>query len=115
MLFRKKYTVRHYGEQSIVNGYAQQSYTDTVQALDVQPDTNQLEALAEGATTIGRLRVWSSHPISAADQNTQKKGDCIFWKGHWYECTKSEDWDGTPLKHYCSSFTIVPEMHEGDV
>ena len=115
MLFRKTYTVRHYGPQSFKQGYAAQAPTETTAALDIQPDNDSLEALADGNTTVGRIKVWSSAPFTAADRDAGVKGDCVLWNGRWYECTKAQKWDGTPLAHYFSTFTIIPEVEVGDV
>lgn len=108
MLFRKPYTIRRYGEQQFVNGYATQGYREGTAVLDVQPEGNALQAPSEGANAVTRLSVWGDFPFTAANQDSGVKGDRLLWYGHWYECTSSVWWDGTPLHHYKSSFTYVP-------
>lgn len=109
LLFRKKYRMRRYGPQTFSNGYASQVPKDFTADLDVQPDGNSLEAPAEGSKTVTRLSAWGSVPLTAANQKHGVKGDRLFWDGNWYECTSCVNWDGTPLCHYKSTFTICPE------
>ena len=112
MIFRKWYTVRKFTKQSFVNGYATQGYSDSKAELDVQPEGNTLQYPAEGGNAVTRLSVWGDYPFTAANQDSGVKGDRLLWYGHWYECTSSVWWDGTPLHHYKSSFTYVPNGGE---
>lgn len=108
MLFRRTYKIRIFEGQRFVNGYATQGYRDSVASLDVQPEGNTLQAPSEGANAVTRLSVWGDYPFTAANQDNGVKGDRLMWYGHWYECTSCVNWDGTPLHHYKSSFTYVP-------
>ena len=48
-IFRKRYVVRRFQSQKIVNGYVAAPYEDIVTSLNVQPLTpNELLALPEG-------------------------------------------------------------------
>ena len=112
MLFRKQYTVRHYGPQSFTDGYAAQSFSDSTVSLDIQPDADALEAPEEGATTVTRINAWGNTVLTAANQAAGVRGDRVYWHGSWYECTSCVNWDGTPLCHYKATFTIVPNGGE---
>lgn len=108
MIFRKDYRVRRYGPQTFVNGYATQSYEETTANLDVQPDSDSVQAPDEGANAVMRISAWGNYPFTAANQDAGVKGDRLLWHNHWYECTSCVNWDGTPLYHYKSTFTYVP-------
>ena len=109
MVFRRNYTVRVYSPQEFQHGYAVQGYEDKIANLDVQPESNTISSTTDGFETVTRLRVFGDFPFTAANQASQRKGDRLLWHGEWYECTSSVYWDGTPLHHYLSLFTAVPD------
>ena len=109
-IFRKPCTIRRFSEQEIVRGHAVAGYTDTKTKLNVQPlSPDELQALPEGERSIKRVKAFSDYPLTAADQYIGQPGDWLFYKGHWYECKSSVQWDHTPLAHFRSEFVIVPE------
>lgn len=108
-LFKREYTLRRYGEQKIVGGYAAAPYTDTTAILNVQPlSSDDLQALPEGERSVKRVKSFGSEKITAANEYSNVSGDRLFYHGFWYECKSSVYWDHTFLRHYQSEFVILP-------
>ena len=109
-LWRKPYTLRRFQKKKIKRGYATSGYSDIQVELDVQPfSAKELEVLPEGERSMKHIKTFGDHPIQTADQKAGVKADRLFYEGRWYECTSSEPWTATPLGHYSSKFTEVPE------
>lgn len=109
-IFKKTYTVRRHGEQKIIRGHAVSRYTDMKVKLNVQPlNPDELQSLPEGERSVKRIKSFGKDRLTAADQLTQTPGDWLYYKGRWYECKSSVDWDHTQLAHFRSEFVIVPE------
>ena len=112
-LFKRPYVVRHYGEQSLVDGYASAPHTDAVTRLDVQPLTpDELMALPEGDRTVKRVKTFGPDRLTSADDYDDIPADRLFYQGLWYECTSSVMWDHTLLSHYRSDFVILPQRDQ---
>ena len=112
-LFKKLYTVRHYAKQTIVDGYAVASYTDTSKQLNVQPLTlDELMALPEGDRTVKRVKTFGPDRLTSSDAFEGIPGDRLFYCGYWYECKSSVMWDHTLLSHYRSDFVILPQRDQ---
>jgi hypothetical protein len=112
-LFKKPYTVRQYGQQTVVKGYAGAPYTDTVTKIDVQPLTpDELMALPEGDRTVKRVKTFSGKRFTSADEFEGIPGDRLFYQGYWYECKSSVMWDHTILRHYRSDFVLLPQRDQ---
>ncbi len=108
-LFKKQYTIRQYAGQSIVNGYAEASYTDSQLRLDVQPLTpDELLALPEGERTVKRVKAFGPDRLVSADEFAEIPGTRLLYNGLWYECKSSVMWNHTLLSHYRSDFVILP-------
>jgi hypothetical protein len=43
-----------------------------------------------------------------ANHDTGIKGDLLYYKGDWYECTAAQEYDHTLLSHINYQFAIVP-------
>lgn len=112
MIFRKPYTIRHYGNQVIRNGYPTQGYIEETAYLDIQPSSDTMSGPEAGFDTVMRITVYGDYPFTPANQDEGVKADRVFWQGHWFECTSSMYWDGTPLHHWISTFSIVPDGGE---
>ena len=109
-LFKKPYTVRKYGQQTITNGYASSPYTDATMRLNVQPlSPNELMALPEGERTVKRVKTFGPIKLSSADELAGTPGDRLWYKGAWYECKSSVDWDHTLLSHFQSDFVMLAQ------
>lgn len=112
-MFRKNYILRRYGEQGREAGYASFSYVDKMVSLNVQPlSTKELEALPEGGRSQQGIKAFGGFPVRTANQTSGTPADRLFYLGKWYECETSSNWDHTPLAHYESQWTAVPECDE---
>lgn len=108
-LFNRKYWVRRFGTPKAVNGYYTSDYEDFVASLHVHVmGTNQLQALPEGERTVKHLEAHGSDVLFAADHDAGVKGDYLYYKGNWYECTSAQEYDHTLLSHYNYQFVIIP-------
>ncbi len=108
-IFNRRYWIRRFGEQQYVNGYATNGYRDFVASLHVHPmGVEQMQALPEGERRVRRLEAHGTDVLIASDENSNQKGDLLFYDGWWYECTAVQRWDHTLLSHINYQFTIVP-------
>ena len=109
-IFRRSFTIRHFGHEEIVDGYRYATYQDREVLLNVQPlFADELQALPEGERRTKRLKAYGNYTFTTADQSTGKRGDWLFYCGRWYECVSSLDWDHTMLWHCKSEFVEVAE------
>jgi hypothetical protein len=109
-IFRKLYTLRRFGEQTIADGHASAPHTDISVMLNVQPlNSDELQTLSEGERVVKRIKAFGDRQVSTANQYTGTPGDWLFYSGHWYECVSSVRWDHTMLAHYRSEFVLAPE------
>ena len=112
-LFKKPYTLRRYGEQTVTGGYASAPYADMEVRLDVQPfNPDELLTLPEGERTIKRIKSFGQSRLTSTDEFKGIAGDRLFYQGYWYECTSSVMWEHTMLAHYRSEFTILPPREQ---
>lgn len=108
-IFRKPYTLRRHGEQTVKRGYASAPYSDIITRLNVQPQTpDSFEGREEGDTTVKHLKTWGRDRLTSADEINGIPGDLLYYQGGWYECKSSVMWEHTPLAHYQSDFVILP-------
>jgi len=108
-LFKKKYTLRKHGSQTNTNGYTAATYEDVIVKLNVQPQApDEYDGDPSGERTIKRLKSWGVAELTSANEYLGIPGDLLFYKGIWYECTSSVDWDHTILSHFQSDFTALP-------
>lgn len=109
-IFRRKYTVRRFGPQIVVEGYATAPYEDVVTLLNVQPlDPDELQALPEGERQFKRLKAFGDLQLTAADQDAGVPGDWLYYLGRWYKCVSAVPWNHTMLSHCRSEFVAVAE------
>lgn len=109
-IFKKDYFIRRFGQQEIIRGHAVSDFEDIKTKLNVQPlNPDELQSLPEGERSVKRIKAFGHYPLRAADQTTETPGDWLYYKGCWYECKSSVDWDHTLLAHFRSEFVIVPE------
>lgn len=109
-MFRRKFTIRRFGEERMIDGYSHATYEDTTASLNVQPlSAAAVAALPEGERRIRRLKAYSDYTFTTADQSTNRRGDWLLYNGHWHECVSSVGWDHTILSHCKSEFVEVAE------
>ena len=109
-LFKKSYTVRRHEAQTIIRGHTASPFRDVILQLNVQPlAPDELMALPEGERTVKRLKSFGPDRLASSDEAEGIPGDRLFYKGRWYECMSSVEWDHTMLGHYRSEFTILPQ------
>lgn len=109
-LFRRKYIVRRFGEQTVTGGYATAPYKDVTTMLNVQPlGPDELQALSEGERQFKRVKAFGDLRLTAADQDAGIPGDWLFYLDRWYECVSSIQWSHTMLAHCRSEFSAVAE------
>lgn len=103
--------MRRFEEQKIVNGYPVAEYYDFKTILNVQQLTpHELQALPEGQRTIKNIKSYGADKFSSADENTSRNGDRLYYRGYWYECKSSNQWEYNlfSLAHFESIFVILP-------
>ena len=109
-IFRRKFTIRRFGEDEIIYGYTHTVYTDTETSLNVQPlSADELQALPEGERRTKRLKAYGDLIFRTADQSEGRRGDWLLYGGKWYECVSSLDWDHTLLSHCKSEFVELAD------
>ena len=81
-IFRRSFTIRHFGDEEIVDGYGYATYEDREVLLNVQPlSADELQALPEGERRTKRLKAYGNYTFTTADQSTGKRGDWLFYCG----------------------------------
>lgn len=107
-LFKRKYIVRRFGEDKIIEGYSHSTYNDIEVSLNVQPLSKEdLRALPEGERTTKRIKAYGDFDFTAADQANEKRGDWLLYYNRWYECVSAVVWDHTTLSHCESEFVEI--------
>lgn len=115
-LFNKNYWVRRFGEQKNIRGYLSSGFKDFGASLHLHPmGTDEMIALPEGQRKVKRLEGHGEIELLTADQEKNRKGDMVYYRGSWYECEMCQLWDHTLLSHYNYQFVIVPPDASGAV
>ncbi len=115
-LFNRNYWARRFGEQREIRGYITTGRRDFIVSLNVHPSgTDRQQANDEGERRIKRLEAHGTDELVAADQDTETKGDLLYYHGYWYECVNAQLWDHTVLNHINYSFVIVPDDAHGTI
>lgn len=107
--FAKRYTRRTLGSQTIVNGFATNTYHDDTVDIDLQVDPDQMESLPDGQRIAKVLKGWGDVEFKTSDAVAGRTADRVLYNGHWYECTSCVFLDHTILNHYRMEFTRIPE------
>lgn len=108
-IFNKKYWRRRFGEPRNVRGYITSGREDDVVSLHVHPmGADAMQALPEGERKMKHLEGHGTDILIPANQETGVKGDLLFYKGEWYECTAAQEFDHTLLGHLNYQFCLVP-------
>jgi hypothetical protein len=106
--FGDNYTLRRYGEDAVVNGYPTATYKDISVFLDVQVMSADeiIEAGGSGDKTM--LKTFGNFPISCSKQEEGVRSDQLLYEGRWYECMSSRLSKNTIIKHWTSTFELIP-------
>ena len=92
-LFKKKYIIRRYANQTFVDGYERSAYEDSSALLNVQPLTSdELQALPEGERAVKRFKAFGTVALRTADEAAGTKADLVYIDGAWYEVKSSNPW-----------------------
>jgi hypothetical protein len=100
--------LRRYGEDAVVNGYPTATYKDISVFLDVQVMSADeiIEAGGSGDKTM--LKTFGDFPISCSKQEEGVRSDQLLYEGRWYECMSSRLSKNTIIKHWTSTFELIP-------
>lgn len=106
--FGKHYTLRRYGESKVVNGYSTDGHTDMSVFLDVQTISDDEVKEDTGSRDDMMLKTFGDFPIRCTKQENGVQPDRLFYDGRWYECTASRLSQNTFIKHWTSTFALLP-------
>lgn len=112
--FGKNYTLRRYGESKVVNGYPTAGHTDQTVFLDVQTISDDEVKEDTGSRDNMMLKTFGGFPVRCTKQEDGVQPDRLFYDGRWYECTASRLSQNTFIKHWTSTFALLPEESAED-
>ena len=108
-MWKKYYTLRRFGEQRFVDGYAVRDYSDSKVYLDIQPQKNDTVVTPDGKRRTSGITAYGEFPITIEDVSAGTPGDWLYYEGWWYECKSSMMYEHSLVSHYTSTFVIVTE------
>ena len=106
--FGADYTLRRYGKDNIVNGYPTAGYEDITVFLDVQTMSDNEVVNAGGSRDKMMLKTFGDFPIRCAKQEEGVRSDQLLYDGRWFECVSSRLSKNTIIRHWTSTFELVP-------
>ena len=106
--FAANYTLRRYEKDLIVNGYPTAGYKDSTVSLDVQEMSDQEVIEAGGSRDRMMLKAFGDFPIRTSKQEDGVRSDQLLYEGRWFECMSSRLSRNTVLKHWTSTFELIP-------
>ena len=106
--FGENYTLRRYGEDKIVNGYSTAGYEDITVFLDVQTMSDDEVVEAGGSRDKMMLKTFGDFPIHCSKQEEGVRSDQLLYEGRWFECISSKLSKNTIIRHWTSTFELVP-------
>lgn len=106
--FGQNYTLRRYGEDLIVNGYPTAGYEDISVFIDVQTLSDDEVIEAGGSRDKEMLKTFGDFPIRTSKQEDGVRADQLLYEGRWFECMSSRLSRNTILKHWTSTFELIP-------
>lgn len=107
--FGDNYTLRRFGESTIINGYSTEGYTDKNVFLDVQTVSDEATIEEVGSRDQMLLKTFGDFPIRCSKQDKGVVSDQILYDGRWYECISSKLSRNTFIEHWTSTFSLIPE------
>ncbi len=106
--FAADYTLRRYEKDSVVNGYPTAGYKDITVSLDVQEMSDQEVIEAGGSRDKMMLKAFGDFPVRTSKQEDGIRSDQLLYEGRWFECMSSRLSRNTILKHWTSTFELIP-------
>lgn len=106
--FAANYTLRRYEKDLVVNGYPTVGYKDSTVSLDVQEMSDQEVIEAGGSRDKMMLKAFGNFPIRTSKQEESVRSDQLLYEGRWFECMSSRLSKNTILKHWTSTFELIP-------
>lgn len=106
--FGKNYTLRRYGEDTVVNGYPVAGHEDISVVLDVQTMSDDEVIEAGGSRDRMMLKTFGDFPIRCSKQEEGVRSDQLLYEGRWFECMSSRLSENTFIKHWTSTFELIP-------
>lgn len=106
--FGKNYTLRQYGKDEVVNGYPTAGYKDITVFLDVQTMSNEQVVEAGGSRDKMMLKAFGNFPVRCSKQEEGVRSDQLLYDGRWYECVSSRFSGNTIIRHWTSTFQLIP-------
>ena len=104
--FGSSYTLRRYGE--IIDGYPTAGYEDIQVILDVQTLSDDEVIEAGGSRDEEMLKTFGDFPVRTSKQEECVRSDQLLYDGRWFECMSSRLSRNTILKHWTSTFKLIP-------
>lgn len=95
-----------------MNGYPVASFEDVAVTLDVQMMSDKAIIEAGGSRGDMMLKSFGTFPIRISNQNECVRSDQLLYNGRWYECITSRLSQNTILKHWTSTFKLLPAEAE---
>lgn len=106
--FGDDYTLRRYEKDIIVNGYAGAMYKEITVFLDVQTMSDDEVIEAGGSRDKMMLKTFGDFPIRCSKQEEGVRSDQLFYDGRWFECMSSRESKNTFIRHWTSTFELIP-------
>lgn len=106
--FGNSYTLRRYGKDEIVDGYPTAGYEDMTVILDVQTLSDDEVIDVGGSRDKEMLKTFGDFPIRTSKQEDGVRSDQLLYEGRWFECMSSRLSKNTILKHWTSTFELIP-------
>ena len=102
-IFNRNYTVRRYES----DGTTYTDFTVSMHLHESEQDSGQIWNETQGI--VRRLDGHGNTELRVADLEAGTKGDRVYYRGLWYECTAATLYDHTMLGHWNYRFIAVPE------
>ena len=112
--FGRMYILRRYEEDQIVDGYQVAGYADRQVFLDVQMQSDKEVIEAGGSRDDVLLKTFGDFPIQTSRQEKGLRADQLLYDGRWFECKSSRLSENTILKHWTSTFQLIPVSKNAD-
>ena len=106
--FGSSYTLRRYGKDKIIDGYPTAGYEDIQVILDVQTLSDDEVIEAGGSRDEEMLKTFGDFPVRTSKQEDCVRSDQLLYDGRWFECMSSRLSRNTILKHWTSTFKLIP-------
>lgn len=106
--FAEDYTLRRYEKDAVVNGYPTAGCQDITISLDVQVMSDEEVIEAGGSRDKMMLKTFGNFPVRTSNQEEGIRSDQLLYEGRWFECMSSRLSKNTILKHWTSTFELVP-------